>query len=49
MQASSTRYTIFSLLFLIALINYVDRGALSLLLTPSPKSFISAKSNWARC
>ena len=29
MQASSTRYTIFSLLFLIALINYVDRGALS--------------------
>lgn len=29
MKASSTRYTIFSLLFLIALINYVDRGALS--------------------
>ncbi|MBZ6391373.1 MAG: MFS transporter [Pantoea dispersa] len=29
MKASSTRYTIFSLLFLIALINYIDRGALS--------------------
>jgi len=29
MTPTSTRYTIFSLLFLVALINYVDRGALS--------------------
>jgi len=29
MQASSTRYRIFALLFFIALINYIDRGALS--------------------
>lgn len=29
MKATSTRYTVFGLMFLIALINYIDRGALS--------------------
>ncbi|WP_075181378.1 MFS transporter [Pantoea sp. 1.19] len=39
MKASSTRYSIFSLLFLIALINYIDRGALSFAATAISNEF----------